>query len=235
MIFDYKGKNLAEPTLPGANQTGVTVRLKIELHFGFKKDDDFDTSVVIPAPEVPELKLSVLWGDSSDLGSGVTIKSGQIKVTVYGVAYRPASYYLPAWQTYITKVTEVVSEFGRLYHEIMGYGKLSDIYIMELDANDNRVDGLVTEMRVYVPEFRHEPITIDDSTWKRETARTYNVDEDLLTGIRAVDPKKIWGVILDLDALKRERYSIRLEYKSSATGQVVHFYHAIQRPEEVMR
>ncbi len=86
--YDFKDR-LREDSLPSAGNT-ADVYIMYRLHFGYIKNFAFDVSALVPLEE-NGLELAVTWGSASDLGSGYTINSGEITVTLYKVIPENAS------------------------------------------------------------------------------------------------------------------------------------------------
>ena len=227
-ILDYAGK-IVEPTLPGANQSNVDLTLPIKLHFGYFPHSNYDTSVIIPAAELKTLKLEVLWGDNTDLGTGVTINSADITITVRQVLGRPSGYEIPAWQSK-SLTLKVTDEYGVNVHDIEGFGYLYRILHVILDSNDDRSDDVVSRFSVYFVRERERPIELSYDAWHMATALKYGLETTQIVGITEFSPVDIWGIRLDLDQLRFSLEKIELDYPAKAEGTIKMLYDASMSP-----
>lgn len=172
--YENKGKVRKDP-LTTATSTTQTVYAEIVIHPGLEPENKGDLSVALPTDVVEDTKLAVLWGDESDLGSGYTIDSAEIIVTVWKVINgRP--WAIPAWN-YDTKGIDAA--YSDLAFTVQPpTGKFYTKAVIEvLDSGGADSDSVVEELGVV--DKREETKILHRLSWlaeQRDDARRYNVD-----------------------------------------------------------
>jgi len=208
--YESKGKVMKDALTTTTNTT-QTVYAEIVIHPGLNPEDKGDISVAIPTDVVEETKLAVLWGDESDLGSGYTIDSAEIIVTVWKVLdKRPLA--VPAWN-YDTKAIDAA--YSDLAFTIQPpTGKFYSKAVIEvLDSSGADSDDVVSELGVV--DKRRATEILHRISWlveQRDDARRYDVDP--LTGHVIFDAKELGTpVVLGVK-------DVVLGFTTTATGKV---------------
>jgi len=166
----YQGQLLYDK-LPGAGTTTAEhVRFIFPIHFGLNPFDPFDKSVVLPAAEVDNLRLEVTWAADSALGTGYTVSSGHIDVTVRELTlekgetrgmYWPHGINVPLFEAREISLTSTASNLGKTDDVPVG-SLLNSALIMVLNSSGDRADDQISEIGVKYPKLGLEELRIDD-------------------------------------------------------------------------
>jgi len=167
----YQGQLVADK-LPSAGGSATNCRLAIPLHFGLNPFDEFDRSVVIPAAEVDDLKISVTWGSASNLGTGYTIDSSnsEMKVTVRELTLEkgetregiwPEGLNVPLFESREISLSSTASNLGKTDDVPVG-SVLHSVLVMILNSSGNRSMSDVTEFGTKYPKLALEEYRVDD-------------------------------------------------------------------------
>jgi len=217
--YESKGK-VRKDSLTTSTSTTQTVYAEILIHPGLNPEDKGDVSVAIPTDVVEETKLAVLWGDESDLGSGYTIDSAEIIVTVWKVLDRKP-LALPAWNYDTKSIDATYSDLAFTLQPPVGkfYSKA---VIEVLDSNGSDSDDVVSELGVV--DKRRATEILHRISWlieQRDDARRYNVDP--LTGHVIFDAKELGTpVVLGVK-------DVVLGFTTTATGKINALFNSFVR------
>ena len=169
---------MAEDELPTSASVTQNVYAKYNIYWGFNPRDPFDPSVLLPAELLPNLRLSLLWGDESDLGTGFTINDGEIIVTIRrydleeGEKNPFGKLIEPRMETAEKTIDEVKSDLGFVFKVPVGL-ILRESLILVTDSADNRSDSEVEEYGVIFAKLDQTPYRVN---WKSHVREIY---EDL--------------------------------------------------------
>jgi len=140
-FYEYLGA-IKTDTLPSANATKDVV-FELVIHPGYYPNRKDDTSVVIDNRN-GDVKLRVLWGDNSSLGTGYTISEGEITVTVWKVAGVPRIRE-PSWEITTKAIDRAYTDLG--FELSLPKGKrIPKAIIVVRSSTGARSDSIVTEL-----------------------------------------------------------------------------------------
>ena len=223
-----------ESDLPTAAGVTEDVYGKYIIHFGKNYTDPFDPTVVVPAEDIPDWQLYVLWGDASDLGSGYTINSGEITVTIQRIKEdEPGEIFeftpvMPVQTPVEISIDETVSELG-LQHDIPIGNVLDQILILVVDSNDNKSDGEVSEVGVLKPKERRIPYRIDWKTLTTKVEHDYGL-QSYIPGFGVIDGEDIADTPIGLDLSMAEVGDYKLGFSTLRTGGKIKLVYEQLRP-----
>ena len=204
------GGYIRADSLPTAAGATADVYFELVIHPGYYPERKDDLTVGINAAD-EETYLQVLWGDASDLGTGYTINSGEIVVTVWHVpGAKPRS--LPAWEITEKTIDQTYSDLS-LYVDLPVNKLIHKAVIDIRDSSGARSDSVVTEIGLVktVPQ-KTELHRISYDAQKNDDRRRYRVDP--LTGEIVFDMLEVGYLdIKGVDWLK-------LAFSTGATGKL---------------
>lgn len=170
-FFNYEGQ-ISGDALPSAGSSSdVTLALKI--HWGLDPYVDTDRTIILPSPELQNIKFEIDWGSASDLGTGYTITAANSKayVSVTELALEAGELRESIWPTLLSprfearelSITATASNLGKTDDVPVG-DVLYQTTTMILNSSGNRTDSNVTEVGVKYPKERRTPFkrTISD-------------------------------------------------------------------------
>lgn len=196
--YEYHDKIQAD-SLPTAASTTKDVYFELVIHPGFYPEKRDDLSIGIDASGETTY-LQVLWGAASDLGSGYTINSGDITVTLWHVpGARPR--FVPAWSISKKSIDQSYSDLG-LYIDLPSQKMIHKAILDIRDTRGDRSDSVVTEIGIVktVPQ-KTELLRLSYDAEKNDDRRRYQVVP--LTGEVIVDAEEIGYLeILGVDDIK---------------------------------
>jgi len=183
--YEYRGK-IKTDTLPSAGNTKDVV-FELVIHPGYFPERKDDTSVVIDARD--GMQIQVLWGSDSDLGSGYTINSGEIEVTVWKLRSVPRTIKEPAWEIPTKNIDQTYTDLG-LEVELPEGKRIPKAVIVVRDSDGNRSDSVVTELGLVDKRgARTEIHRVSYLAQQYDDMRRYSVDP--LTGVIIFDALEI--------------------------------------------
>jgi len=214
-----------EEPLPTAAGVTAKVRAKYYVSLGFEPEDPFDPTVVIPATKLNDLQMVVAWGNDSDLGTGYTVNSGKVKVTVRRIELEedeeetdiwPEGLNTPTFSSETLDVNSVVSDLG-LQTNIPVGNVIRDILILQLDSADNRTDDIVSEVGLVIPATKETPFKMEWKALKISTAKDYGLEAPV-KGLAAIDLADVTGIPVGLDTSLMSPGEWKLGFTTVATG-----------------
>ena len=228
-VLDFKGL-LREDDLPTAASVTQDVYAKFILNWGFEPLDPFDPTVVIPAEELSDLKMSVLWGSDSDLGDGYTINSGEIEITARYISPTepieqifPLGYNIPVWTPVELDIDAVKSELG-LRDDLPVGNVLRETLILVLDSSDNRSNSDVSEVGIVKPKERKTPFRASWLAFNTATRHDYGLPSEI-TGLGCLDYEDISGIPAGLDLSIEEIGTWKIGFTTTTTGGKIKMAH----------
>jgi len=164
--YEYSGA-VKQDTLPAANATKDVV-FELVIHPGYFPERKDDTSVVIDNRN-GDVRLQVLWGSESDLGSGYTINGGEIYVTAWLLGAAPSRIREPSWEIATKTIDRTYSDLGLEVDLPKGKytpkaiivvrdsgGARSDSVVSELGLKDKRYGGVRIVHRVLYEQQKYD-------------------------------------------------------------------------------
>ena len=222
--YDYQGI-LREDDLPTSASVTSDVYALWRIHFGYDPREKFDLTVVLPTPELQNPQMIVEWGSTSDLGSGYTINSGEITVTLYQVLFEEGEdpsdlwtegYVEPIWDATKIDISETKSDLGEQTAIPVG-NVLVRALLLVVDSSDLRSDSEVDEVGVILPREGVIPFRVK---WNTLVSRDYT-DYALpskVTGVGMIDAEELGQVPFGLDLSEYDVGEILLGFTTIATG-----------------
>lgn len=188
----YEGQ-LALDALPAAGGSATDIYGMFRIHLGFDPTDPFDPSVVIPGPHVSNLEHRITWGSASDLGTGFTINSGEMTLTVYELSLEPGETEASIWTQGLVdpRVEARTIDIDAVYSNLsltddVPVGDiLYQSLVMVVDSSDNRSDSEVSAVGVKLPKGRETPWDIDWYPLKSKTRSQFRIPSTV-TGVTMI-------------------------------------------------
>ena len=225
----YQFKKVKEDALPTAAGVTQDVYALYKIRLGLEPTDPFDSSVVIPAEVLPSLSLEVLWGSAADLGSGYTINSGEIKLTIYKLQLDagekphdifPEGFVEPRFSVDEIAIDQVLSDLGFERNIPVG-NVLHKIWLLQLDSADNRSDEEVSEVGIKDELNNIVPYRKDWKTLQSGDMMEYGLDQEY-KGVAVIDLEELSGVPIGLDTEQYKAGQLKLAFTTLKTGGKVH-------------
>ena len=238
--FNYEGQ-LRCDSLPAGGAGATDVYCNFTIHLGFDVTDPFDKSVVIPARNVRNLKHNVSWGSASDLGTGFTVNSGDMKLTVYEVVLPSGTLESEVWPNgFINPRME-----SRTHTIANAYSNLSlveevpvgDIMYQAVVMVTGTVGGLaterndvdITELAVKFPGRRSTPYEYAWQGLKSRTRTLYRTPADV-AGVTMIPWEDLGAGPLGLDLTPNQVGDCELRFTTAAalsTGAKLHYLYML--------
>lgn len=175
-VIDFK--QVAEDELPTSAGVTQDVYAKYYIYWGFKPRDPFDQSIVLPAEELPNLRLTIKWGDETSLGTGYTINYGDITVTIRRLdverGERIPVLVEPRMEAVEKPIDEIKTDLGFQIKAPVGLVNRESL-ILVLDSSDNRSDSEVSEYGIVFTKLDQTPYRVN---WKGHVREVY-MDKEL--------------------------------------------------------
>jgi hypothetical protein len=191
--------------LPAASSSS-DVRVLLPIHFGIFPGEDFDKSGVVPLRDLSNAKFSVDWGAASDIGSGYTINSGVMRLTMYEwdllfgeskADLWPAGIPFARYEARSKTINTTFSNLG-FKDDVPVGAVLKAIGILVLNGSNDRSDTTVTEAGVLFEKTRATPIKLRWIDANRKLRSKYRIPVPI-TGVGRFDlPDLTSGVGIDL-------------------------------------
>jgi len=163
----------------------------IPLHIGTFPQDDFDTSVVIPAVETTDLNMEVVWGAAADIGAGITINNAEMIITVNEIALAPGEkrsliwkkgLVMPRFEPVIVPIAQAFANLGQNNNLPVG-DTLNRIVVMVAETTVNprglRTNAFATDLGVKFPKLREIPWESQFLSQVYRTQRKYDLAQQL--------------------------------------------------------
>lgn len=163
-FFNYEGQ-ISGTSLPTVS-TSDDVTLALKIHWGLDPYVDTDRTIILPSPELQNIKFEIDWGAASDLGTGYTIDASNSKaqISVTELALEAGELRESVWQTLLSPrfearelaITSTASNLGKTDDVPVG-DILYQTTTLILNSAGNRTDANVTEIGVKYPKERRTP------------------------------------------------------------------------------
>lgn len=214
-------------SMPAVGAT-ATKRMLMVIHPGLNPYDPFDRSIIIPAAELSNLKHKVTWGAASTLGTGFTINSGTLSLTVNEIVLEKGERREDIWPEGINvpmfearEVTTVVASNLGKTDEVPVGNMLNSVLVMVLDSSGDRSDSYVTDMGIKFPKQVRTPF---ESKWYELKARMralYNLPSDL-TGIALIPLQWVSKRAIGLDLSAAMTGDVKLGFTIATASGTLH-------------
>ena len=200
-VLDFGGL-IREDPLPTDPDVTETIYCKFVLNWGLEPSDPFDPTAVIPAGELSELQMTIVFGSDTDLGSGYTINGGEITITARYISGNtdivfPDGYNIPVFNSVELDVNEVKGDL-QIRDDLPVGNVLRYTMIMVTDPNDNRTNDYISEVGIVIPSERKEPYRIDWMTLNTNIRHDYGLEKEI-PGLGVIDYEDLSGLPLGLD------------------------------------
>jgi len=225
--LNYEGQ-MQMDTLVSAGETADLYGL-FRIHLGFDPTNPFDPTVVIPGAKLSNLQHNVTWGSASDLGTGYTINSGDMKLTIYEITLDEGELESDLWpdglvdprvEARIIDIDAVYSNLS-LEDDVPVGDTLYQTVIMVVDSDDCRTDDDVSAVGVKFPKKRETPWDIDWQPLKAKTRSLYRIPSSV-TGVTMIPWEELSGRAVGLDLGAAQVGDCRLCFTTEASGGDIH-------------
>jgi hypothetical protein len=215
-------------SLPSAGNSS-TCRMLLVIHPGLNPYDAFDRSIVIPAAELSNLKHKVTWGYASNLGTGYTINSGTMSLTVNEVVLEagekredvwPQGINVPMFEAREIAITATASNLGKTDDVPVG-NMLNSVLVMVLNNAGNRTDVNVSDVGIKFPKQVRVPF---QNKWYELKARMrayYNLPSDL-TGLALIPLSWVSKRAVGLDLTAAMAGDVKLGFTIDVGSGTIH-------------
>jgi len=199
-------------TLPSAGSTD-DVNIQFSLHPGSNFGNLYDLSRVIPLRGLSNVQMQITWGSASDLGTGYTVNSGSMAITVYhailekGESERDAfagldHLMVPRYIPVEYSIDAAYSSFG-----------FSNV----LDSSDLRSNSDVSAVQVSTNTGETRFKQLDWVRWLRNVRQRLYLPS-ALTGVGIVFFKDITGKDYGLDMVGASLGDWTIDFTTAASG-----------------
>jgi len=231
-LYDYQ--QIDEDSLPtSGGVSGQDVYAQRRIHFGFNPIDVFDPTSVIPAlkSQFTNLKLRVRFNAASELGTGYTLNSGEIKVTVYQLVLDEEKeeeiwangIIVPIMNAVELNVNAVKTDLG--FEDDIPVGNvLYRTQILTLDSSANRSDGIVSEYGIKLPKVNKTPYKINWRTSVRKDKAQYHLPSTY-TGVTVLDWEDISGLELGMYLSEFEKGDVKIGFTTLVSSGYIKLMH----------
>lgn len=162
-FFNYEGQ-ISGDSLPVGTSDDITLALKI--HWGLDPYLDTDRTIILPSPELQNIKMEIDWGDTTDLGTGYTITAAnsEAQITITELALEAGELRESVWATMLSPRFE--AREIPLSATSTNLGKTDDVPVgdvlyqtteLVLNSSGNRTNTNITEIGVKYPKERRTP------------------------------------------------------------------------------
>ena len=214
-------------SMPAANAT-ATKRMLLVIHPGLNPYDPFDRSIIIPATELSNLKHKVTWGAAATLGTGFTINSGTLSLTINEIVLEKGERREDIWPEGINvpmfearEVTTVVASNLGKTDEVPVGNMLNSVLVMVLDSSGDRSDSYVTDLGIKFPKQVRTPF---ESKWYELKARMralYNLPSDL-TGMALIPLQWVSKRAIGIDLSAAMTGDVKLGFTIATASGTLH-------------
>ncbi len=166
------------------SQSNAKIHVGYKIHFGVEPARQFDLTAGIPPSESGNLSLTGTWGAAAAPGTGYTINSANLYVTLHGVMPEagdsPVQYLPRAFPIWSQRTPTPVATSSRYATQdnIPAGGFLHSLLVMTFNGSDlPRDDGVLNSIQLYAQTEAREIIKYD--IWKIAEIMTqarYRVD-----------------------------------------------------------
>lgn len=230
-FFNYEGQ-ISGDSLPSAGSSSdVTLALKI--HWGLNPYMDTDRTIILPSPELQNIKMELDWGSASDLGTGYTISASDSKaeVTVTELALESGELRESVWPSLLSPrfqarelaISATATNLGKEDDVPVGDVLYQTTGII-LDSSGDRTNSNVTEIGVKFPKERRTPFKRKFNEL-RAYSRTKFRTTSTVTGVYMLP----WEVITDkekgIDLRTAQTGDVKLGHTVAVGSGTIHNLH----------
>jgi len=230
-FFNYEGQ-ISGDSLPSAGSSSdVTLALKI--HWGLNPYVDTDRTIILPSPELQNIKFEIDWGSASDLGTGYTISTANSKAeaNITELALEAGELRESVWPTLLSprfqaremSITSTATNLGKEDDVPVG-DVLYQTTGMVLDSSGDRTNTNVTEIGVKFPKERRTPFKRKFNEM-RAYSRTQFRTTSTVDGVYMLP----WGAITDkqkgIDLRNAQVGDVSVGYTVGVGSGTIHALH----------
>ena len=212
-------------SLPSPGSTDDVV-IQFSIHPGGNFGNPFDKSRVIPLRGLSNVQMQITWGSASDLGTGYTVNSGSMAITVYhailekgesekeafeGLDHLMVPRYIPVEYS----IDAVYSSYGFSKNVPTG-AYIRDAMIMVLNSSDVRSNSDVSAVRVATNTGEMRWKQDDFARWLRAVRQQLYLPA-ALTGVGMIFFRDITGKPYGLDMVGASLGDWTLDFTTAAS------------------
>lgn len=255
--FRHRGA-ITSDSLPAAGGAATTVRTMFEIHLGFEPQrtpnayltpdgrlmrtflgGPFDTTVVIPTIRLSNPKLEVRWGTNASLGTGFTLGTTTMSITVHEIVLEGDETEARIWPggllvPRVESTSEPLSTGHTnksLRHDVPTQLVLYQTLGMILNGSDVRSDSIVSEFSVEFPPQRQTPVDYDWYEARIENRKRTETPANK-AGLFFLEWPLVSGNELGIDLMRKRPSDVQLGLSNTATTDgVARFMHVGYLPE----
>lgn len=255
--FRHRGAARAD-ALPAASAGATNSRAMFEIHLGFEAQRTptayqnsvgnvvrsqiggvFDPTVVIPAVRLSNPQLEVKWGGASVLGTGYTINTGYMYVTIHEIVLEPGEREEDLWPGGLlvprVESTSVAMDSTHtnksLRHDVPTRLVLYQTLALVLNGSSVRSDTMVSEFSVEFPPQRETPVDLDWYDAVMENRKRTEVPSDI-AGAYFLEWPLVSGNELGIDLTDKNVGDVQIGLSNAGTASsTCRFLHIGYLPE----
>lgn len=225
--FNYEGE-LQMDTLPSAGDTEDIYGL-FRYHVGFDPTNPFDPTVPIPGCKLSNLQHNMTWGAATDFGTGYTINSGDMKLTISEITLDEGELESDLWPEGLVdprveaRVLDIDATYSNLSMEddVPVGDTLYQTVVMVVDSSDCRTDTNVSAVGVKFPKKRETPWDINWQPLKAKTRSLYRVPASVV-GATMIPWEELSGRAVGLDLGAAQVGDARLCFTTTTNSGDIH-------------
>jgi len=233
----YEGNLHDESDSLSKATTTADIRVYFPIHWGANVWDPFDRSVVVPARDLNNLIMTITWGGTGDLGTDITINSGEMTLTINELVPSPGETradilpegtLAPRFEPRIEDITSVAANLGLKIDVPVG-AAMYTTDVMVVNSAGNRTNTDVSEIGIEWPKERKTPIRKDFLEWAYSN-RLFRSTPATPTGITRISWADISGTPEGLDLSAAMEGDVKLGFTTTATGGKIHLLQYMLTP-----
>jgi len=213
-------------SLPSAGSTD-DVNIQFSLHPGSNFGNLYDLSRVIPLRGLSNVQMQITWGSASDLGTGYTVNSGSMAITVYHVvlekgesekdAFKGLDHLMvPRYIPVEYSIDATYSSFG-FSKNIPTGAYIRDVMLIVLDSSDLRSNSDVSAVQISTNTGETRFKQLDWVRWLRNVRQRLYLPS-ALTGVGIIFFKDITGKDYGLDMVGASLGDWTIDFTTAASG-----------------
>ncbi len=228
--FQYT-ESLLENSLPAASTTADVVAM-IPIHLGLDPTNLFDKSIIIPAHDMSNPIIQINWGAESDLGTGYTINSGEIELTIHQILIDEKSETRESVFPRIVEmrmnpeILNVISTYTNLglTKDCPTRHNLYETLLIVLDSSGNRVNTDISEFGIKIAKQNKTPFNIPFDHLLSDNQRYYDL-ANRQTGVAMFRWANISGDKYGYDAKLDQTGDIQMGFSVDVSGGKILILH----------
>ena len=210
-------------TLGTTASTQYTVDFSIPIDFRINKDDDYDTSAVIPSFAFSSVELKIDVGTASDLASANAPTIDSLKVTPMLVELVTDEEF-STFEYYLVSRNVSISATGTQRFDLETGKILRRLLLLTKDSSGNRSNSIINDYAVLVGETPIRAKTKFKAS-RFQDRLEYGINPD--TGVTILDFANYNDVMNSLDLTNAKEGDVKLECDVASTGSFELLYNWI--------